>query len=389
MKNNNNNEKLTLIRNRKLLFFLLILLRFLPIIESKNNREIISKASSISVIINLQGYHQVFSKDSCKSNSFIYPNKIYINNIENETVTTHYYLDEEHNNITLYWEHVINSTACLFNNSKDIEEIDLSNFDTSNLLYIRSMFGFCYSLTSINFKNFNRARVKDMNYLFYNCSSLRYLNLSSFNTTSVTDMGYMFAHCNSLYSLDISHFNTENIEKMNYMFLDCQALKSLDISHFITSNVLQMHGMFENDISLKYLNLSNFNISKVENMNRMFRDCQNLEYINLKNFVVKENAQIDNMFLGVAKNLVLCAEDDILINNISRPECSIIDCTDNWRENQNKLYNDQCYISCNLTINIFDYNSKCVSNCPNGTYLIESNICKECPSECINCRRGI
>ena len=60
-----------------------------------------------------------------------------------------------------------------------------------------------------------------MDSMFYKCSSLKELNLSNFNTNNVIDMHSMFYKCSSLKELNISNFNTKKIKDMKYMFYGC------------------------------------------------------------------------------------------------------------------------------------------------------------------------
>ena len=73
----------------------------------------------------------------------------------------------------------------------------------------------------------------DMSYMFQGCSSLKDINLSNFNTSNVTNMSWMFNGCELLSSLpDISKWNTSNVTEMSRMFDGCK--KSLEIpSKFI------------------------------------------------------------------------------------------------------------------------------------------------------------
>ena len=49
-----------------------------------------------------------------------------------------------------------------------------------------------------------------MDLMFYRCLNLTSLDLSNFDTSNIIDMDGMFAHCSSLVSLDLSNFNTSN-----------------------------------------------------------------------------------------------------------------------------------------------------------------------------------
>ena len=56
---------------------------------------------------------------------------------------------------------------------------------------------------------------------------LKELNISNFNTSNVTDMSYMFQGCESLEELDLSHFNMNQINNIYAMFCKCKLLKVL------------------------------------------------------------------------------------------------------------------------------------------------------------------
>ena len=65
--------------------------------------------------------------------------------------------------------------------------------------------------------------------MFGNCNSLINLNLSNFNTQNVINMSEMFRYCYSLKNLDVSNFNTQNVKVMNWMFKYCYSLKKENI----------------------------------------------------------------------------------------------------------------------------------------------------------------
>ena len=95
------------------------------------------------------------------------------------------------------------------------------------------------------------------------------LDLSNFDTSQVTDMQFMFYGMSSLTSLDLSNFDTSQVKYMNSMFSGT-SLTSLNLSNFDTSKVMKMSNMFFNMRNLTSLNLTNFNTSKVTDMEDMF-----------------------------------------------------------------------------------------------------------------------
>ena len=57
-----------------------------------------------------------------------------------------------------------------------------------------------------------------MEFMFYKCVNLTSLDLSSFQTENVISMKSMFNSCSSLKQLDLSNFNTKNCYSFGSMF---------------------------------------------------------------------------------------------------------------------------------------------------------------------------
>ena len=205
---------------------------------------------------------------------------------------------------------------------KNILELDLSNFNTSQVTDMYSMFNGMRNLTTLNLSNFDTSRVTDMSAMFHNMSNLTTLNLSSFDTSQVTNMHAMFSDTSNLTSHDLSNFdtskvtnmarmfsgmrnlttlnlssfNTANVTDMSAMFAGLPNLATLDLSSFDTSNVTDMSGMFYEASNLSVLNLSNFNTSKVTDMEAMFYNMVNLTLLDLSSFNTPEVTSMANMF---------------------------------------------------------------------------------------------
>ena len=177
---------------------------------------------------------------------------------------------------------------------KNILELDLSNFDTSQVTYMQSMFFGMSNLTTLNLSNFDTSKVTNMGTMFSEMSNLTTLNLSNFDTSKVTNMQYMFSEMSSLTSLNLSSFNTSNVTDMKAMFSGMHSLTTLDLSSFDTSNVTDMNAMFTTSMSnLTTLNLSSFKTSKVMRMDYMFHGMSNLTTLNLSNF---DTSNVTNMY---------------------------------------------------------------------------------------------
>lgn len=181
-----------------------------------------------------------------------------------------------------------------------LTDVDLSSFDTSEVMDMSSMFYFNYALEKLDVSHFDTSHVKSMYAMFDSLTSLKELDVTNFDTSNVETMQYMFFNLNKLKKLDVSHFNTGNVQSMEGMFAHLRSLEALDLSHFNTSNVASMRDMFANMGSLKSLNLSNFNTSNVVNMRDMFTATTSLQALDLSNFDTRKVVDMGSMFFNMA-----------------------------------------------------------------------------------------
>lgn len=106
--------------------------------------------------------------------------------------------------------------------------------------------------------------------MFDSCTSLKNLNVSHFNTSNVLSMENMFNSCISLTSLYVSNFNSSKVTDMSFMFSGCRSLTSLDLRNLDTSRVTNMSCMFAGCYGLERIYAGNWNISNGDNM---FKTC--------------------------------------------------------------------------------------------------------------------
>ena len=151
--------------------------------------------------------------------------------------------------------------------------LDLSNFDTSNVTDMSSMFEGSQAIT-LGLSSFDTSKVTNMSNMFASTKAT-ILDLSSFDTSKVTDMCFMFYY--SLFTtLDLSSFDTSKVTDMEQMFNNSQAT-ILDLSSFDTSKVTNMGAMFYYSTKLKTIYISDkFNTDKVTSSTNMFYNCPNL-----------------------------------------------------------------------------------------------------------------
>lgn len=210
----------------------------------------------------------------------------------------------------------------MFNNCSSLISLDLSSFNTSNVTNMEAMFQNDVNLENITFgDNFNTSKVKDMIAMFASCKKLSYINLSNFDTSNVKEMQSMFYYCENLKSLDLSNFDTSQVINMYAMFMNCSSLKELDLSSFDTSKVTNMQSMFLSCKNLENLNLSSFNTSNVTTISYMINNCSSLKYLDIRNAELSKVSTCLEPFYGIKNTTKIYVknntEKEYMNNNIS------------------------------------------------------------------------
>ena len=135
------------------------------------------------------------------------------------------------------------------NNRKELEDSLELYMDNEKI-----PFSFTYSkkgshelkivITNIN------DNLKNISCMFMNCKSLIRIDLSNFNSNNIIDMSNLFFNCTSLRAIELNNFRTNNVYNIKNMFRNCTTLISVDLSSFRTNNAKEM--LFFNTIYKKY-----------------------------------------------------------------------------------------------------------------------------------------
>ena len=276
------------------------------------------------------------------------------------------------------------SMSYMFYNSNSLKSVNLSNFNTSKLLYANNMFNGCTSLESLDLSNFNTSKVTNFSNMFRDCQKMKEINLSNFDTSSATTFANLFYNCSSLTTLDLSSFNTNKVTYMGSMFYNCSSLTSLDLSNFNTSNVINMgYGMFYNCKSLKELDLSNFDTKKVIDFSDMFNGCSSLENIELSSFDTTNATNMANMFYNCKslKQLDLSSFNTSKVTNMSKMflqnnEINTIYVSEKWNTS-NVTSSSLMFHSCTSLVGAVPFDSSktdiSMANYTNGYLTYKSN----------------
>lgn len=170
------------------------------------------------------------------------------------------------------------------------EFLDLSNWDTSEIIYMSGMF-YKINIGELRLGGFNTENVLYMDSMFSD-SSIESLDISTLELDKVLDLSYMFSDSN-IRSIELGNFNSISAEDMSYMFA-WSRFENIDMRTVKTCSAVNMKAMFAY-CEMESVDLSNFRTEKVENMISMFEGAR-IKDIDISNFCMDSVNLIESMF---------------------------------------------------------------------------------------------
>ncbi len=173
------------------------------------------------------------------------------------------------------------SMESMFSYCSKLEKIDISSFNTSNVVKMYGLFRGCSGLKSLDVSKLDTSKVDNMMFMF-SYITVEELDLSNFNTSQVKSMREMFYGCKNLKKLNLSSFDTSNLKDplaLMSTFEGCSSLSELDLTSFDTSNCDCFQEMFSGCTNLKNIYVSEkWSIEKAKDkqsygINNMFDNC--------------------------------------------------------------------------------------------------------------------
>ncbi len=197
----------------------------------------------------------------------------------------------------------VTSLFLAFDNS-GLKQINVSNWDTSNVTNMSNTFSHCELLTSVDVSKWNTSKVTNMEGMFVDCNLLASVDVSKWNTSKVTDMASMFSICGTLRSIDVSKWNTSNVTDISGMFFGCGSLHSVDITGWDTSKVTNMTRLFFNCSSLTTIT-GVLDFKNCTEYYGTFFGCNNLTSVKVKNLPVDIDTFCNAVLIDKSKVIVV------------------------------------------------------------------------------------
>ena len=264
----------------------------------------------------------------------------------------------------------------VFSNCSALTQLDLSNWDTSNIQYMIGTFSGCTNLTEINCSGWNTSKVYNMQAAFYNCKSLQTLPVRDWDTRSVMYMDNAFAYCESLTNLDVSKWDTSKVVELTNVFYHCSSLTTLDVSKWKTTNVLRAENLFAVCEKLTSLDVSKWDTSNITTANAMFSACRALTSLDVSKWNTSKMKNTTSMFASCTKltSLDVSKWNTSSIGDLNSMfnTCSSLTNIDVSRWNTSKVFNMSSVFARCESLTTVDVSNWDTSNAINLAYIFSN-----------------
>lgn len=182
---------------------------------------------------------------------------------------------------------VLTGACGIFNGCGQLKKIiGMDTWDTSDVTSFGSMFYLCVQLEEIDLSNFDTSNCTDMSWMFrcHNGGNLKTIKgLENFNTSKVTKMNNMFEGQKYLTTLNVGEWDVSNVTNFGNMFTGCSKLTAPPITTFGRPNSSESiyYGQMYQGTKFTIDNNIVWKIQGKCNLYRMFTLCPNAKEFNV------------------------------------------------------------------------------------------------------------
>ena len=240
--------------------------------------------------------------------------------------------------------------------------LDLTNFDTSNIITMENMFDNCKAKV-VKMDNFDTTNVEYMTGMFAR-SKITNIDLSVFETPNLQYVWSMFSSAEAE-SINLENFDTTNVKYFDWMFAYVKKANSINISNWNTTKLLTMSNMFKG-CEVEKITIENLQLPELTAMESMFYDCKS-KTVKLTNLNLPKLNNVVNMFYGcTAEDIKLTQLNTSGITNLrylfSDSKARTIDLTGLNTSNVTNMESMFERASCDYIIGLNTFNTKKVSD---------------------------
>ena len=259
-----------------------------------------SSANDGSIMIHLSGT-KLYIVGNGSGKIYANPNSSYA--FSDESRVDHYTSVEYINGLSLLDTSRVTDMTCMFRCATKLIELDISNWNTSNVTTMYGMFSGSSSQGSMAFTNlpignWDVSNVLDMTGMFNRCTNMSTIPVGNWNMTKCKNIYQMFNSCTGLISIPVGNWDLANCENAAAVFQNCENLTELDVSNWKLSKCKNMNAMFVRCKSLSNIDVSNFDTSSCQTTAAMFYGCESLTSLNVSHFNMQNCTDTSMMFYG-------------------------------------------------------------------------------------------
>lgn len=173
----------------------------------------------------------------------------------------------------------------------ELEDINISNWDVSNVTNMSNMFSGCtYFNHSLN--DWDVSNVIDMSNMFLDCSFFN-KPLNKWNVSNVKDTSGMFKNC-TFFNSSLANWQLTSLVNATFMFGYCKNFNQNLNTWKVSPKLKVMTSMFDT-CTIFNSPLSTWDTSGVTSMNRTFSECANFNQP-LNSWKVSSVTNLNSMF---------------------------------------------------------------------------------------------
>ena len=207
-------------------------------------------------------------------------------------------------------------TLSKMKNRKTIKKIEITR-DFQLPTDASGLFKNFISLTEIDGLNhLNTYNVRNLDQMFMGCASLENVDLSNFNTSLVTSMNDMFKD-SGITTVNVSNLDVHNVQTMEGMFANTN-LTRLDLSAWKPSSYTDMRNIIKDSSRLESVKVNtNIDVNHfgfARNMNWLYYD--KLNDVQVKDTSIIESSSPNKLYEGTTEFFKLVPSKDEPANNI-------------------------------------------------------------------------
>lgn len=125
--------------------------------------------------------------------------------------------------------------------------------NTGSLIKLREGFKDCIALQEIDLSNWDVSNLTDCYQLFMSSNNLKKVNLSNWNLINCTSLQYTFNFCSNLTEVIINNINTSNVTEFISVFSNCSKLNKIT-GLFKGDSLVNLAGAFQRVTALTEFN---------------------------------------------------------------------------------------------------------------------------------------